>query len=49
LSVGLRGESGALALEPCLLGVAATEEILVRLCHGTLFAREGRAIKRKSI
>ena len=41
LSVGLRGESSALALEPRFLGVATTEEIVVRLCHGTLLASGG--------
>src|SRR5262245_48228141 len=37
LSVGIRGEIGALALEPFLLGLAVTEQIVVRLHHGTLF------------
>jgi hypothetical protein len=36
LNIGLRGESSALALEPCFLGAATTEEIMVRLRHGTL-------------
>ena len=46
LSVGLWGESSALALEPRFLGVATTEEIVVRLYHGTLLAG-GRAMKRR--
>jgi ubiquinone/menaquinone biosynthesis C-methylase UbiE len=37
LRVRIRGEIGDLALQACLLGLAATQQIVVRLRHGTLF------------
>lgn len=40
LGFGLHGESGALTVEACLLGVATTEQIVIELRHSTFLARE---------